>query len=322
MKRFLISAVAIATVFVFPAAFAQVKISDLPNASALAGTEQLPVVQSSATTKATPAQLNTYVRGLAGSWTGNQSVTGTLSASGLVQSTFVSTTTVPSFSAFSTFPSFELRDSDSAANAQRWSWTTSGVTLVSRTCNDNGITCYAYLEVDRATNGPEIVNIDLGNGTTNPTLTWLGTGAWNVTGSAGTLGQVLQSNGPSAAPSWVTPSAGVTLASGVYTPTCTAGANMTTCTATLGNYIRVGNQVYVGFSFNSTGPGATQGATFTMPINSANTGSNVTGTCSGTGSSGSFGRISSGGANLFTLNLNTSQTVSIPFSCAASYTVN
>lgn len=57
MKRFLIAAVAIATVFVFPVAFAQVKISDLPAASALTGAEGIPLVQGGATARTTAADI-------------------------------------------------------------------------------------------------------------------------------------------------------------------------------------------------------------------------------------------------------------------------
>ena len=46
--------------------------------------------------------------------------------------------------------------------------------------------------------------ITLGNATTNPKLTWTGSGAWSVGGGYGSSGQVLQSNGSSAAPSWAT----------------------------------------------------------------------------------------------------------------------
>lgn len=43
-------------------AYADTKISDLPAASALAGTEAVPAVQSGATVKTTPAAVNTYVQ--------------------------------------------------------------------------------------------------------------------------------------------------------------------------------------------------------------------------------------------------------------------
>lgn len=115
---------------------------------------------------------------------------------------------------------------------------------------------------------------------------------------------------------------GLTLASGTFTPVCTLGSGMSACTGTLGSYIRVGNQVIANFGFNGTGASATQSASVATPINTANTGSNVVGTCTSTGTSGSMGRVTSGGANAFTVNLNASQTTSIPWSCTVQYTVN
>lgn len=50
------------------------------------------------------------------------------------------------------------------------------------------------------TNGSEMIT--LGNATTNPKLTWTGSGAWSVGGGYGTSGYVLTSNGSSAAPTW------------------------------------------------------------------------------------------------------------------------
>jgi hypothetical protein len=48
------------------------KISELPAASAIAGTEEIPVVQSAATVKSTPAAIKTYLNGAANTWTGVQ----------------------------------------------------------------------------------------------------------------------------------------------------------------------------------------------------------------------------------------------------------
>lgn len=75
---------------------------------------------------------------------------------------------------------------------------TSGALRVHEGAND-------YVRVD-TTNAAE--QITLGNATTNPEFAWLGSGAWTVGGDAGSSGQVLTSNGPSAAPSWETVAGG------------------------------------------------------------------------------------------------------------------
>lgn len=314
MKRLLIATAALAAVLVYPAAFAQVKISDLPAASALGGTEATPTVQGGVTSRMTPAQINTYVRSLAGSWTGAQA------ASGQLSSTFVSTSTVPSILAQSTAPQVELRDTDSAANGQRWNLSTSGTTLTLNACVDNGSACGAAWQATR--NAGAVTAFSFGNATDNPGFSWLGSGAWTVGGGVGTSSQVLTSNGPGAAPTWQTPSAGTTLATGTFTPSCTFGSGMSACAGTLGNYIRVGNQVQVNMGFNGTGASATQTAAVATPINTANTGNVVVGVCTATGSSGSMGRVTSNGTNSVTVTLNASQTVQIPWSCVYQYTVN
>jgi hypothetical protein len=48
------------------------KISELPAAAAIAGTEEIPVVQSAATVKSTPSAIKTYLNGAANTWTGVQ----------------------------------------------------------------------------------------------------------------------------------------------------------------------------------------------------------------------------------------------------------
>lgn len=338
MKRFLIGLVAIVAVLANPAAFAQVKISALPDATALAGTEQTPVVQSGVTAKMTPAQINTYIRSLAGTWTGNQSVTGTLSSTGLLtagasaavtgtvgatgqmQSTFVSTATVPNFQAFSTDPQIELRDSNSAANTQRWNFNTGATTLNLRACNDIGTSCTSVFQAGRLN---EVVNaLTFGDTTGNPVISFPGSGQWLIGGSSGTASQVLTSNGPGVAPTWQTAGAGVTLANGTWTPVCTLGAGMSNCTASAGNYLRVGTTVQFTFAYNGTGPNAVQNASMTMPVASNNTGNFVFGTCASTGSSGSMGRVTSGGANILQVTMNASQTVQIPWTCTGMYQVN
>lgn len=50
------------------------KISELTAASALAGTEEIPVVQSAATVKSTPAAIRTYMLGQANTWTAAQTL--------------------------------------------------------------------------------------------------------------------------------------------------------------------------------------------------------------------------------------------------------
>lgn len=51
---------------------ADVAISALPAAAALAGTEAIPAVQSAATVKTTPSAIRTYMLGTASTWTGTQ----------------------------------------------------------------------------------------------------------------------------------------------------------------------------------------------------------------------------------------------------------
>lgn len=300
MKRFLIAGIAIAAVLAYPAAFAQVKISELPAASALGGTEATPTVQGGVTSRMTPAQINTYIRGLASSWT------------------FVSTTTVPTIQAFSTAPQIELRDSDSAANNQRWNFSTGATTFTLRACNDAGSSCTTPLTVSRTNENANAIT--LGDTTGNPQIVVPGSGQWTIGGTPGTTGQVLTSNGTGVAPTWQTVGSGGT--TGTFTPSCTFGGGMSACTGTLGSYVRVGNTVMVNFGFNGTGASATQSASVVTPVNTANTGNVVVGVCTSTGTSGSIGRVTSGGANTLNVTLNASQTTSIPWSCAAQYIVN
>lgn len=63
-------------------------------------------------------------------------------------------------------------------------------------------TANAYIKVD-TNDGSETV--EMGNATTDPSYSWLGAGDWTVGGSVGGSGDVLTSNGASAAPTWQTP---------------------------------------------------------------------------------------------------------------------
>jgi hypothetical protein len=79
MLQRLFAAGLLAVALVMPVrALAQVKVSGLPAASALAGTEVAPVVQSGATVKATvdqyAARARTVITGQANTWTGAQSM--------------------------------------------------------------------------------------------------------------------------------------------------------------------------------------------------------------------------------------------------------
>jgi hypothetical protein len=72
MKRLFISAIALVAVLAYPAAFAQVKISELPAAGALAGTEPVPVVQGGATVRTTASAIAALAGGTtlaSGTWT-------------------------------------------------------------------------------------------------------------------------------------------------------------------------------------------------------------------------------------------------------------
>lgn len=70
---------------------AQVKISDLPAAGALAGTEAVPAVQTATTVKTTPAAINTYVQGqttsstIVGKFSGTCNATTALTGDGSCQ---------------------------------------------------------------------------------------------------------------------------------------------------------------------------------------------------------------------------------------------
>lgn len=57
----------------------------------------------------------------------------------------------PSVSVNSTAPTFELRDSDAAANGQRWRWTPNGTTLSMQVCSNDGATCNPWATVTRST---------------------------------------------------------------------------------------------------------------------------------------------------------------------------
>jgi hypothetical protein len=58
--RFLLAALALA-ISIVPAAAQNIRISDLPSASSLTGTEKLPIAQSGTTRSTTPAQIGTYL---------------------------------------------------------------------------------------------------------------------------------------------------------------------------------------------------------------------------------------------------------------------
>lgn len=321
MKRFLIGLAAIVAVLVNPAAFAQVKISALPDATALAGTEQVPVVQSAVTAKMTPAQINTYIRSLAGTWTGNQAVTGTVASTGQASSTFVATSTVPSILAFSTDPQIELRDSNAAANNQRWNFNTGSASVALRACTDAGV-CSNAVEASR-TNGA-VTTLTFGNAADNPAFTWLGTGAWTVGGGVGSSSQVLTSNGPGVAPTWQAAGGGVTLANGVWTPTCTLGSNAEACTGVAGQYLRVGATVSWSARFNADSTGsATFAVNLTLPIASNfATVTDAIGTCTSPSTSISAGGVQADGTtDLLVANINASQTTTQTFYCSGTYRV-
>lgn len=98
--------------------------------------------------------------------------------------------------------------------------------------------------------------------------------------SGGTSSQFLMADG-----SVSTGTAGVTLASGQYTPTITNNAGTTSLTAYLAQYMRVGNTVTVSgaVAFTTTGTG-TVSFTLTLPINSNLSSSGATTGIAGTAS--------------------------------------
>lgn len=71
MKRFLVATVALVAVFLYPSILlAQVKISDMPAAGALTGTEEVPVVQGAATVRTTAGAIAALAGGGGGGTSG------------------------------------------------------------------------------------------------------------------------------------------------------------------------------------------------------------------------------------------------------------
>lgn len=132
---------ALAGILATSSAYAQVPISALPAASALSGTEAVPVVQAAATVRTTPAAVSTYLQTL------SQSLS------------FVGTATTPTLQLSGTTPTLELRDSDGAADTQRWRFTTSPTTFELNACSDNGTVCTPWVTGTRS--GTTVSAIDL-----------------------------------------------------------------------------------------------------------------------------------------------------------------
>lgn len=142
-----------------------------------------------------------------------------------------------------------------------------------------------YISVT-TTNSSEMIT--LGNATTNPKLTWTGSGAWSVGGGYGSSGQVLTSNGSGAAPTWSAGAAGSTGttaadfeinsgatggASSTGSLTVSSGSGVgdlyktkvtnsggTTILSTTNNGSAISPSVYIGL--NSTGAGSQSALTF------------------------------------------------------------
>lgn len=115
----------------------------------------------------------------------------------------------------------------------------------------------------------------VGNGTAAPTSTAQGAAGQLLAGNgaaapvwtaAGTSGQVLQSNGD-ATPTWASIT---TASSGTYTPTCTAVSNVTTVSAGVAMWTRIGDVVRVSGKMNidPTSGSLLSAVRLTLPVSS------------------------------------------------------
>lgn len=172
---------------------ADVKISNMPPAATLGGTEPLPVVQSGVTVRTTPAAVVT----LAGSTLGaNPSGSIGLTAVNGTATTFMRSdgfpalaqAIVPTWTGIHTWsltePRLELNQTGAATDVGRWDIDLASGVLSFRTRTDADATGVTWLQATRGTT-TNVSDITLGNTTSNPTLHYMGSGA--VTFGAGTV---------------------------------------------------------------------------------------------------------------------------------------
>lgn len=171
---------------------ADTKISALPSAAALGGTEDVPAVQSAATVRTTPAALATYVRSVAGA---NPTASVGLTGVNGVATTFMRSDGAPAIDV-SIAPSWTgIHSFAAAAPVTRWSATgaalntkntlfnlASNGTFAISSATDAAPTTPLTTLLDGVRTGGAWSTIDLGNGTDNPAVNFLGTGTKTYTG--------------------------------------------------------------------------------------------------------------------------------------------
>ena len=257
-----------------PGAYAQVKISALPDGVALVGDEQIPSVQAGATTKATPAQISTFTSSqIAGSslYTVNGAWTFASAAFG----------TISSIKMQSTAPQLEFNNSNAPANNRRViEYTDNAGTHRAAICQDN-TTCNDFLQITRTGSSVNAIKFLTNNATERLAIN--SNGSWTIGAGTGTTGQVLTSTGASTAPTWQDVNGGQTIASGIYTPTCTPMANIAASTCGVSSYMRVGSTVTLSLTLSIDPTAAsTSQLDVSLPVPSGFTASeNVAGVCHG-----------------------------------------
>lgn len=157
------------------AARADVKISDLPAGTTLAGAEATPVVQSGATVKSTPAAFSTYTRGLDNTWTGINKFSGNF--------TTVSTASAATYigAPFSSNPMIVWVYAAGASNEKIWRQWAGSNCLNFDLQTDAYDSANPWLTTCRT--GDVTNSITFGNAGDNPTYTFAGSGAISGNGS-------------------------------------------------------------------------------------------------------------------------------------------
>lgn len=189
-----------------PAFSADVAISGLPAADALGGTETTPVVQGGVTKKATAAQVSTYVRsqvtksdvGLgnvdntsnateraATATLTNKTMSGAANTFANIALASLSLGDAVTWTGVHTHSAAEVRrilvETDQGTDLKNWDWDLQAGVHCLRTRTDADGAGEDAFCVTRGTT-TTISNVALGNATSNPTGSWLGTGRFSFSG--------------------------------------------------------------------------------------------------------------------------------------------
>lgn len=270
MKRFipLLAWALIGLIDVRYATAADVKISALPAAAALSGTEPVPTVQAGATVATTPSAISAYVGTNRGA-----NPTGTVGLTGVngTAITFLRSDGAPpldvgisptwtglhTFSA--TEPIITMDQTGGGTNRRFWQFDVStGRVWTLRTADNALATFQNAIAVTRGTT-TTVSDISFGNATNNTTFTFLGTGAFN---SSGTMTVNNDVTGSTFSPTGTTPpNAGLYApATGTTIALSASGVNIASfsqAAVTLGNATNNPTFTWLGTGLTTLGGGLT-----------------------------------------------------------------